>query len=436
MNRASLRLLAAFFSLAVISQTVFAQSIPANEAASAFAVARDLNERDAGQTWGMPVCGPLMFGDSDTNDVVANQADSEGKLQRSGGVWIGKLPKEVHVANTAFEWAGVRWTMVMWPLPGDTRALAQLLGHECYHRIQPALKLPSNDVMNSHLDGKDGRIWLLLEWRALERALMTSGVARKQAIADAIEFRRYRRSLIASAEGNENKLEMNEGLAEYTGVRLANANEFDRRAAALFMLRDVPRRNSLVRSFAYASGPAFGVLLDESEIAWRKTLTPFSDLGTTLAHAYKIAIPIVDEASALVAARRYGGGAVIASETTRANKLEKQLVELRRKFIDGPVLSFTPGAEFSFGFNPNGLVPLNENSVVYQWLRVSDTWGVLEASGALMVRENGLIKRVAVPAPKSTDGNKISGDNWTLELKPGFKIVAGERPGDLIVIKE
>ncbi len=431
MNRAALVLLVPLLSLAL-----FSQSIPADEAASAFAVAREVNERDAGQTWGMPVCGALMFGDSDTNDVVANQADSEGKLQRSGDVWVGKLPKEIHIANTAFEWAGVRWTMVMWPLPGDTRALAQLLAHECYHRIQPALKLPANDVMNSHLDGKDGRIWLLLEWRALERALMTTGAARRQAITDALEFRRYRRSLIQNAEGNENKLEMNEGLAEYTGVRLANAKEPERRAGALFMLRDVPRRNSLVRSFAYASGPAYGVLLDESGVAWRKALTPASDLGGVLAEAYKVAVPKVDQAAVLVAARGYGGTAVIASETRRLGKLEKQLAELRKKFIDGPILSFAPGPEFSFGFNPNGLVPLNENSVVYQWLRVSDAWGVLEASGGLMVRENGMIKRVSVPAPKSTEGNKLSGDNWTLELKPGFKIAAGERPGDLVVAKE
>lgn len=384
----------------------------------------------------MEVCGPMLFADASTNDVVANQPDGENQLKPAGAVWQGRLPASIHVANTALEWSGVRWTMVMWPLPEDTRARAQLLAHECYHRIQPALKLPAGDVVSSHLDGVPGRIWMFLEWRALERALTELGDARKKAIGDALRFREYRRSLIKNAARNENALEMNEGLADYTGVRLANPNAADRRAAAIFMLRDGPRRTSLVRSFAYVSGPAYGVLLDESGVEWRKTLTPASDLGAILAHAYQVPVSRTDEVSAVAAAGEYGGDAVMAAETARGQKREKELAEMRRRFIDGPVLIFPVLEDFSFGFNPNDLVPLDENSTVYRWLRVSDRWGVLEANGGMLVRENGLVKRVVVPAPKSTAGNALTGDDWKLDLKPGFKIVPGSRTGDLLLTRE
>ena len=89
--------------------------------------------------------------------------------------------------------------MVAWPLPANPRSQAQLLAHECYHRIQPALKLPANDAMNTHLDTMAGRIWMLLEWRALERALAERGGRRKLALADGLRFRQYRRSLIHDA---------------------------------------------------------------------------------------------------------------------------------------------------------------------------------------------------------------------------------------------
>ena len=53
-----------------------------------------------------------------------------------------------------------------------------------------------------------------------------------------LRFRQYRRSLIHNAASNENHLEMNEGLAEYTGIRLSNTNEGDRRAAAISRLHN------------------------------------------------------------------------------------------------------------------------------------------------------------------------------------------------------
>lgn len=241
-----------------------AQVLPPSEAAEAFAMAREISDDDGDRTWGIRICGPILFADPKTSEAVANQADTDGRLQPSGAVWTGKLPKEIHVANTAVEWAGVRWTMVMWPLPSDTRRRAQLIAHECYHRIQAELGLPATDVVNSHLEGKDGRTWLLLEWRALERALLERGAKRRSEIGAALRFRSHRRSLSPSAASNENQLEMNEGLAEYTGVRLANPREADRRAASIFLLRDGPGRTSFARSFAYVSGPAYGVLLDEA----------------------------------------------------------------------------------------------------------------------------------------------------------------------------
>lgn len=413
-----------------------AESIPVDEAQSAFAMAHQISEQDGGKTWGMEVCGPMLFIDSATNNVVGNQADAEGQLQRVRAVWQGKLPQSIHAANTAMEWGGVRWTMVIWPLPADTRERAQLLAHECYHRIQPALKLPANDAVSNHLEGMEGRIWMLLEWRALERAIAQSGEERKKDVADALRFRQYRRLLIRNAAESENRLEMNEGLAEYTGVRLGNDNQADRRAAAIFLLRDGPRRSSLVRSFAYASGPAYGILLDESGVDWRTKLRPISDLGVLLGQAYGLAVNQPDEASALSAARRYGGDAVIASESLRAREMEKELAEMRRKFVEGPVLILPVLDQFGFGFNPNGLIPLNESSVVYQSLRVSDRWGVLEANSGMLVRENGLVKSVVVPAPKNTTGNTLSGDDWKLDLQPGFKIGPGARNGDFVVEKK
>ena len=49
-----------------------------------------------------------------------------GPLRAEGGIFAGKLPGPVSIANTTTKWAGVDWIMVLWPLPtndAERRAL-------------------------------------------------------------------------------------------------------------------------------------------------------------------------------------------------------------------------------------------------------------------------------------------------------------------------
>jgi hypothetical protein len=87
-----------------------------------------------------------------------------------------------------------------------------------------------------------------LKWRVLRRALESSGSGRAEAIADALAFRRERRE------------EIKEGLPSYTGVAAwANSPADAHRAAAPPASIDA----SIVGAFAYTSGLAYGVLLDD-----------------------------------------------------------------------------------------------------------------------------------------------------------------------------
>src|SRR6185369_16778641 len=199
-------------------------SIDTKLAKQYFQQLKQTSDRDGGKTWGLTLYGPVLFVDPRTGNIVANQADLEHKLVPQDGVFTGKLPSEISPANTAIDWAGVHWTMVMWPVAEFRQARERLLLHECFHRLQEKLGLPVRDAVNAHLDTLNGRIWIQMEWRALERALRQTGPARKAAVADALLFRAYRRSLFPDSATNENALELNEGLAEYTGVKLSSAD--------------------------------------------------------------------------------------------------------------------------------------------------------------------------------------------------------------------
>ena len=406
-------------------------------AARYFQEAQAICAKDNAALWGVSLCGPLLFADPQTRRVVANQSDAEGKLSRQGNVFVGTLPPEMGIANTATRWAGVKWTMVMWPLPSAERARARLLLHELYHRIQDDIRLPATNPANNHLDGMEGRLWLQLEWRALWRALARSGAERRGAIEDALVFRARRRQLFPSAAESESQLEMNEGLAEYTGYKLRGTTD---EVTIDFVARQLASSESLptfVRSFAYASGPAYGLLLDSARPAWRKNLKPSDDLGVLLAGALAIKLPANLEPEAVRRSTKYDGEALRVIETERETARRERLASYRARFIDGPVLNIPLSKDVRYTYNPNNLEALDDASTVYPGVKVSDVWGILTVTnGAVLTREGGLIKRVTVSAPAQTDAQSLQGDGWTLELKAGWKLAPGARKGDYTLINE
>ncbi len=404
-----------------------------------FAEAKAISDKDNGALWNIPLCGPLLFVDPGTRESVANQADLEGKLKPVDGVFAGTVPAAFGVANTAATWAGVEWTMVMWPVSQYRSPRMRLMLHECFHRVQKKIGLAPGDSMNGHLDSLEGRIWLQMEWRALERALWQHGEERRHDTADALYFRNYRRSLFPDAAARENTLEMNEGMAEYTGVKLSTSSAEEFAVVAASSLRSAPTRTpSYARSFAYTSGPAYGGLLDAENTEWRKGLTPATNLGELLARAFAIELPALSKTEALRRAGRYDGDEVLAIEARREQKHQAQVSAAKNLFLDGPVLLLSVGEEFNYTFDPNAVLALSDNFTLYQGdVQVTDHWGVLRASeGALFVRQNGRMVRVQVPAPSDPAKSLLAGKGWTLELKSDWKLVPGDRTGDFAISKQ
>jgi pimeloyl-ACP methyl ester carboxylesterase len=409
-----------------------ATPIDLDEARRAFAAAKSASDRDAGRLWGVELYGPVFLVDPGSRFVVADRADPEGVLAERGGVWVGALPEQLNPANTAIDWSGLRWTMVLWPTPSVPHARNRLLLHEMFHRVQDAVGLPANNPVNVHLDSRDGRSWMRLEMRALAAALVADRGGRAEAIADALAFAAERRGLFPPAAAEEDALERNEGMAEYTGLVLGGlpAEVLADRAAVALEQRE--GSESLSRSFAYATGPAYGVLLDASGAPWRERLLAGGSLRDLLAQAYPV------EPVAAVDARLapYNGEWVIATEAAREVERLAREAELRGRFVDGPVVRMAPGEDFRFSFDPNEAVGLEGVGTVYESARVVDGWGILEVAsgGALFLRDDrGWITGVVVPALAGSPDPPAAGEGWTLELAEGWEIAPGQRPGDWLV---
>ncbi|MGO8997249.1 MAG: hypothetical protein ACLQVI_28375 [Polyangiaceae bacterium] len=384
---------------------------------------------DGGKLWGKSFCGPVLFVDPMTRWGVANQRDADGALVPRSGVFVGRLSEDTGIANTSVKWRGTRWTMIMWDaLDPDRTERLELMAHEAFHRLQPDLDLVTTGEMNDHLDTPDGRFWIQLEWNALQAALGQSGDARADAVADGLTFRAARRARFPDAKGREVPLEISEGLAEYSGSKLAGYTDAQVVKAAL----DRREANTgFVRSFAYVSGPLYGFLLDGSGAAWRKAVRKDTDLGALVGEAYRISPRPLDAADRI--AKSYGGDALRATEGERERKHALQLAAWRTSLVEGPVLIVDLKSVSEGTFDPRRVFPFGDKQTVYTTRKLIAEWGTLTVEdGAIL--EDAATSRGHVSLTGAA-GNHAAGTGWSLRMNEGYTIVPGERAGDFAVAK-
>jgi hypothetical protein len=295
----------------------------------------------------------------------------------------------------------------------------RVLLHGLFHRIQPELGFTASNGSNEHLDTLEGRVWMQLEWRALRRALESTGDDRADAVADALSFRRERRRLFPGAADNERREEIKEGLPSYTGVAAwANSPADAYRAAAPPANVDV----SFAGAFAYTSGPAYGVLLDDLLPGWRRQVRGISDLGDLLASATNRPLPT----DVAVAAARYDGATLRTAE-------EARVAELRRRFVDGPVL--TMPAAGSRTSDSTGAVGIPGSGIVFfRNFTLSAQWGRLNAEDGVLIASDE--STLYVPVSGALEGTTLQGDGWRATLNSGWVVRPAARSGSFTIIRE
>lgn len=377
--------------------------------------------QDRGRLWGVDLCGPLIVVEPTTRAVWASAPDGEGVLAQFGDAWIGTLPQGVPMANAAVDWAGVRWIMVLGPLPEDATDRRVLVAHEAWHRVQNQIGLAAGPSDAAHLETENGRRLMRLEMRALASALLSRGAARRRAAQDALMFRIARLSLTAGAAAAEAALDRNEGLAAYTGVRLG-APEPDFYAARTLDRYD--ENQALARSYAYATGPAYGLLLDDLQRNWRRELGQAApaDLLSAIVRPRAPTPDLLREGE-----ERYGGRVIAEQERVRAETQRVRIAELRQRFTQGPRLEL-PLAAMQFEFDPTQVTPIEGLGSVYAMLTLRDRWGELSAVEGALIDPSFTRLVVALPAPDAR-----SGPGWRLALAPGYRIVGPGPDGALRV---
>jgi hypothetical protein len=387
-----------------------------------FKEAQALCERDGGRLWGVSLCGPMVIADAATGTIATSQPAP-----------AGERPRVIGVVNAPVQWGGTTWSAYNWQMiPKDDQGeRGRLFMHELFHCVQPGLGLRSGAPTNgdnSHLDSLEGRYWMRLEWRALARALGASGAARTSAIADALAFRAARHQRFPDAAAEEHAVDINEGIATYTQYVTGSDSAEDASRHARATLSASEASTSFVRTFAYASGAGYGLLLDALSPGWHRKITAASDFGQLLSAAAGVtALP-----DAAAAAARYDGASLRAAEEERDRAQQAIIADLRRRYVDGPVL-IVPRAG-SGSVNSMGATVIPGAGTVFREMSNKSAWGFFDARSGALISADG--QTISLPAPVVVDATTLKGDGWTATIGPGWTVQPGPRPGSFRVVRQ
>ena len=400
-------------------------AIPFDTASQFFSEIEDLFDRDNGELWGFKLHVPIIFACPATRNAVANMPDPNGILERYGNVYFGTLPEYVTIFDTVVNYdyfGGKRWVVVPWAAVqrGTRENRLNLLSHKAFHWHQYELWGLDMSWNNSHVNEMEARIHIRLEINALLRALRVTGERRYSAVHDALSIRAERRGMFDRA-ADENRLEMVEGLTQYTEVTL---NRHTRSAQLAFMegfAAGMAHGISLEHSFGYVSGALYAFLLNDTGVQWKNSINIDSDLGLILKEAMGISalMPLYE-----IDLTAYGYAQISQEELAWADARESTLRVITENTLNQPNLRFYhsdfEGLNLAFSghrFSFYGLGMVFRGNIDYQ-----GSFGrLLVQNGDFIVHDDGV--NIIAALNIKVDGRYISGSNWELTLNAGYEVV-------------
>ncbi len=410
------------------SQTTYFDTI-----SSYFEEAKKSTE-DGVKLWDINLYSPILLVDPDTRKIFSNYPDSMRILRKTNSIYTGTLPESINIANTSINWSGRRWAMLILPLPSEKSDRINLMAHELFHVHQPTLGFKLYNPANNHLDSKEGRIYLRLELAALIQALNSEKQNdRLTFLHDALTFRKFRHSLFPQSNKTENELELNEGLAEYTGFMISTLSQ--KQAVKHFnqSIENFLLNPTFVRSFAYQTIPVYGYLLNKVDKSWNKKVSREANLTDYFIKAFKWKSKTDLKSRADKNQLKYNGTLINSQETEREEKIKHIIEENKKKFIELAHLEIQ-FEQMNISFDPGNIMPLEDKGTVYPNLRITDNWGILTVSNGALISPNW--DKVSISSPEKFNDKTISGDGWILELSKGYHISKDDKTGNYKILKK
>jgi hypothetical protein len=247
-------------------------------------------------------------------------------------------------------------------------------------------------------------------------------------IRSALVFRWARFQRYPGADSTENALDINEGIAEYTGMMMSGRPADSLVAHFVRKNQTLLAGASFIRTFSYRNIPIYGYLLYQKDRRWNLKINGSTQLTAFFATAFRIVPSQNPEAEAARLQLQYGGQKILLEEDARETEIKERTARFKVLLVDGPVMVI-PFQRKRASFDTRVIFTLEDYGTVYPVMEATDVWGLLkvERVGGLMSPDGS---KVTLTAPVSVEGHVVKGEGWVLTLAPGFVVEKDEGTGN------
>lgn len=410
--------------------------------------AKSILEKDNGKLWGHPIWNNNIIVIDYDNTIYSLTKLSNSKTDDDTLYYKTMEPNTLVFVNTTQQYEGKEYATV---LNNYLKDKSSTIIHELFHLLQFKFKKFNGDAI-AYLDETNARILLRLEYEALRNALKAinenKGVDHvKSYLKDAVVFRKERQKQYSKYLDAELEIETLKGLANYTGFVLSTyENKYEK---ALSEINQREEAETYTRPFPYATGPAYGLILDYLNINWKNGLDKiynFSEIYETQISKSKLKI---NKKTFVQAKARNNFEEIGKQEAAREEGQNKLIAYYTDLLINKPTLKVAIADFDHYGrsFNMNGTLTLKNKGIVYSSVRGRDksdgknfgNFSTIEGkdelgkSGILSYEENGTTYFV-FPLPTNITDTKIIGEFYEIELNPNWKLVK-KNDGNMEILK-
>ncbi len=407
--------------------------------------AKSILEQDAGKLWGHSLWSDSILVIDQSNKCVYSLLNLRGSKKVSDKLYSLEFNEnELNYVNTVQKFRGGSFVTVMpWYAKNNKTII-----HELFHRMHFGLVDSLNGGAVSYLDNYLARLYLRSEFVALNKVMekMNANAPEDtilQHVNDALVFRKLRHNSYPEHVHNELDLETVEGLAVYTELKLTKIpNKY------ILVMKEIDQRtmaSTLTRSFAYATGAAYGLIFDYLLIDWRIGLDTgkiydFLKIYETeyLGSEINLSDTIVADAKL-----RNGFSEIEAEEIIKREENNKNTDFYNKLFFEKPTLTIEAQKDYGVTYDMNSIFTLSDTGVVYTNISANASkdfhFGDFKMNSS--IGEDGVFipndfSCYVFPEPVSINESVIKGANYTIKLYNGWKVEKSNDKGDFKVVKK
>lgn len=394
----------------------------------------ELCNSENSSTWSFHLNGPIIFADPTPHIGYANEKATD--FLKSQNVFVGKLPKQWILDNKSLEWNGKNWSLFTLPLPKDSlerqhRLMVQLFKNNDWHLGLNKLQTPDCN----HLNKSENRIWMKIEAEALIEALKASDQStQKEHIRMALAAHRIRKVITGEFFSRENNLYLKDGLPELNWLLINRLGYKINSTNLIKELKELQNSDHFSASFARVIFPAYGLLMCQTSKDWLKSINEKTTVGELIQNFYQFEysedfLKIMANLKA-----KYKGAEFATDEKIRNERNKVSIAKYEKRFLHSPFVMIRIDSNTGLDYKADQVFPFLDKGTIYLHLTASGQWGTVTVTdGALINTQRSYLY---LSAPYTLDGQKATGPDWEMNLKPGYTIIPYKNSDKFIVAKQ